>query len=527
MRFFRRCISMLSSAIAATTLATTAYTATPTSTLRVGLVAAENGSLDAPLLSYSDSINLSRLFLEPLYDLAPDGTLVPRLAASQPTVAHNCRRIMITLRNARWSNGAPITGSDVATSINRARSTAHGSFFASFLTAISRVSSPTLQSVRIDLKRTDPTVLRLLQSQLFTPTPSVAVKRHGASWWKSTDAAWSGPYAITSRGSRTIEATRNPRYAIARPKRPARVTVTFTTAAAVRAGLRAGTFDISVQNALGQDEATMGTPLTTTRSAPMASQYLYLNTTSPRLQDSHVRRAIALAVNRASIASTMHGTPLNAILPSTVPGSTDSTSGPRLLSADGTPNVTAASNELASSTWSNTTILRLVYNAGSNNATKVAQSVQSSLADIGIHVTLAPTSTSQISTVGTGISPIKAANDMLLQGWIVDYPDPYDWYQLFMCASVNAGLNASNYCDRSYDAVAKPTTSSLAWPNRIAAFQQLEQKLTGPAGSMPAVPLYQPSDRMDVNDRVLGLRVATDGMIHWDELSLARFTAAR
>jgi ABC-type transport system substrate-binding protein len=523
MRFPRPVVVLLLAlGIVASASVASAAAAAPT-TLRVGLVRTEGGSLDAPLLSYLDAINPTRLFLEPLYDIKPSGALVPRLAAGQPKVTNGGRRITVALRSARWSDGTPIGGADVVASVTRALKPSNGAYFANFLGSVSKVSAASARTVRIDLRRADPIVPKLLASQLFTPTPAHVVRRAGNAWWTSPKAAWSGPYRVTSRTGSTIVGTRNARYPLGGVgARPATVTLRFMSDSALRTSLRSGALDVGLQNMLGKDESVARTPLATTWIETMGTQYLYLNTTSPRLTDPHVRRAIALAVDRAGIATTMHGTPLAGVLPTTVPGGPQSVAGPRLLSTTGSPDPAAATAELAAGSWTSTTKLQLIYVSGSSGAATVAQAVQTSLAAVGVHVVLVPVSSRMMSTVGYGISPVRAANDLVLQGWIADYPDPYDWYQLFLCRSVKDGLNGSNWCSNEYDAAARPLLTEYSWPRRVATFQRLEQLLTGPDGAMPAVPLYQQRDRIDVNRRVRGLRVTSDGVIHWDAIRLAR-----
>jgi ABC-type oligopeptide transport system substrate-binding subunit len=129
-----------------------------------------------------------------------------------------------------------------------------------------------------------------------------------------------------------------------------------------------------------------------------------------------------------------------------------------------------------------------------------------------------------LATVGLGYSPVGKKVDVVLQGWIQDYLDAQDWYQLFICDNVDAGLNSSNYCSEEFDQIYQEALKTVDPDARFEIYKELEAKLTGPDGDMPAAPLYQPTNDTVVQTYVTQggepFELTSTGLLYYENLAI-------
>jgi oligopeptide transport system substrate-binding protein len=72
-------------------------------------------------------------------------------------------------------------------------------------------------------------------------------------------------------------------------------------------------------------------------------------------------------------------------------------------------------------------------------------------------------------------------------GWIGDFVDGINFLELWTCDS---GNNNANFCDPSYDKLVAQARQTQDNQKRYELYAQLEQKLFGPEGSVPFIPIY-------------------------------------
>jgi oligopeptide transport system substrate-binding protein len=77
--------------------------------------------------------------------------------------------------------------------------------------------------------------------------------------------------------------------------------------------------------------------------------------------------------------------------------------------------------------------------------------------------------------------------DVYRLGWIYDFPDPINGLELWTCDS---GNNNTNYCDKDFDALVAQAKEEPDETARFAIYKQLEEKLFGPDGALPIMPIY-------------------------------------
>jgi peptide/nickel transport system substrate-binding protein len=483
--------------------------------LKVGVFQpAERGNLDPSQLSYLDAINMSRLMFLPLYEERASGTLKPVLASGQPIVSRDGRTVTVRLRAARWSDGVPITAANVVTAYTRSRS----SYFHGFLAGIRSVTAVNARTVRFTLRARNGVTPALMTLHILSPLPTHVVNRARNRWTNPGTVVASGPFRLTARTASKWTFVKNPRYFGARHVRLARVEVYVPRSrATLLAGMRNGSYATTLQSSFTPSTSFAGTKVVTQNSPTEGMQYLYINTKT--VTDARVRRAIALAVDRAGIVGITGGGVGTSIAPDNMPLAGTAIAGARLLSSSGAPDVAGAQAQLAGAAVPSRA-LRLIYSRDSGFGLQVATKVRDSLAAIGITVTLVPLSSDVFSTAGYGISPTRSDVDLALQGWIVDYPDLWDYYQLFVCSNVRAGINTSNACDGAYDRLTSGLAAQYRPAGRGAIFAKLEQYLTGPSGSFPAVPLYRQDDRVYRQSWLRAPLPSAAGYIQWDRMAI-------
>jgi oligopeptide transport system substrate-binding protein len=506
---------------------------------------AEPGLFNPAGMSYLDAINAKGYVqFAGLYKLVGDQNEVePNLATGAPEISDDGLTYTIEMRDdAEWSDGEPIVAEDIVTAVNYALDPDTGAYFASFLTEIVGaeeklagkkgpevgVKAIDEHTVEIKLRSVVPWFTQLLTIQIFYPLRADQLEKLGKEYGKSTETAVSGPFKLTEyKPGDKIVYEKNDKYFNADDVKLDTLTFRMigeaTTAAQeferkdLDTGLQNTMFDSAeIDKWKGDDRFVSG--------ETVGSQYMYMNTTNPALSDPKVRQALALAINRKDIVEniTKKGDkPTNIIVPPAVPGSDVWSQGAQdFLSTDGTPDTDKAKDLLSEAGWDAKKSLNLYYSSDSGNASSIAEQIQSNLADAGVKVALKPTGGDVFSTVGYGISPVKSDVDMLLQGWIQDYFDAQDWYQLFYSKNVEAGLNGSNYKSDEFDKIYEEAIKTVDDDARFELYKQLEGQLTGPDGDMPAAPLYVQADATLVQPYVKGFDLIPSGILYWENVSI-------
>ena len=506
----------------------------------------EPGLFNPAGMSYLDAINTKGYVqFAGLYRVVgDDNSIEPWLADGEPEISDDGLTYTIKMRDdAEWSDGEPIVAEDLVTAVNYALEPDTGAYFASFLTGmvgaeeklsgdakgpIDGIKAVDEHTVEITLKEPVPWFTELLTIQIFYPLRADQLEKLGKDYGKSTETAVSGPFKLVEyKPGDSIVYEKNDNYFMADDVDLEKITFRMIAEATTAAQeFERGDLDTGIQNVMfdsaeidkWKDQDTF------VSSETVGSQYMYINTRNKELSDPKVRQALALAINRKDIVEniTKKGdVPTNIIVPPAVPGSDVWAEGAQdFLSTDGAPDTDKAKELLGEAGWDENETLSLYYVSDSGNAAKIAEQIQANLADVGVKVELKPTSGDVFSTVGYGISPVKADVDLLLQGWIQDYLDAQDWYQLFYSKNIDAGLNGSNYASDEFDEIYEEAITTVEPEDRYELYKQLEAKLTGPDGDMPAAPLYVQADATLAQPWVQGFELIPSGILYWENVSI-------
>ena len=123
---------------------------------------------------------------------------------------------------------------------------------------------------------------------------------------------------------------------------------------------------------------------------------------------------------------------------------------------------------------------------------------------LGINVTLDAKESKSVShDLGTGNYQISG-----LSGWQADYPDPQDWFDIFITGS---GNQFSNWSNSQYDADVKKGDTTAKNSDRLAAYSDAQKILVKEA---PVTFLYQAENFYLLSSKVQG-QVATPLDDYW------------
>ncbi|HVE98239.1 MAG TPA: ABC transporter substrate-binding protein [Mycobacteriales bacterium] len=247
--------------------------------------------------------DLAPLWLPGLYRLGPDGVRTPWLAAADPVVSADGRRVVIRLRpDARWSDGSAVTSADVAATWRRAASRP-GPWRPAY-SVLAGVETPDATTAVLVLRTPSTGGARLF----VAPTGVLPAARLAALGAKPYDLrVTGGPFVAAGRtaGLETVWRRTPQPWPGSDPlldEVRAQVVPDFSTAVEL---LRAGRVDAVLPydavNAAGRLRSVDGAEVAAERGRHSVT-VLTMRTTGGPLADVRVRRALALALDRPAFA---------------------------------------------------------------------------------------------------------------------------------------------------------------------------------------------------------------------------------
>ncbi|MCW2920226.1 MAG: oligopeptide transporter, periplasmic oligopeptide-binding protein [Thermoleophilia bacterium] len=524
------------------------------------------GVFDPPKVAYLDSVNrLNALFVN-LYRYSEDGSEMKPFAATElPEISEDGLTYTVKLReDAKWSDGKPLTADDLVFGVQHALDPASGAYFASFMldivgaceynsgkdakencTADYRkeltdgkpesvgVTATDDHTVEFKLVRPVPWFDQLMTLQTFVPLRRDVIEKFGDKWTTPENIVTSGAFTLAEyKPKERIVVEKNPEFWDADDVELDKIT--FRMIGEPKTALREferGRIDLAFMRTAidsADIDRVKGEDYYVSRPS-IETQYAYFNTTNPELSDPKVRQALAIGIDRPSIVEniTKRGDkPMNTVAPDGIPGFDVFSQGAQeFIGAEEGPDVDKAKGLLEEAGWDEKETLDVYFSSDSGNAPQIAEQMQSDWAKIGVKVKLNPTPGDVLATVGLGYSPVGKKVDVVLQGWIQDYLDAQDWYQLFTCDNVAAGLNSSNYCSEDFDKIYEEALKTVDPDARFEIYKELEAKLTGPDGDMPAAPLYQPTNDTVAATYVLQggkpFELTSTGLLYYENLAIS------
>lgn len=227
---------------------------------------------------------------------------------------------------------------------------------------------------------------------------------------------------------------------------------------------------------------------------------LFFNTLDEHFADPHVRRALALALNREALAQALtfgYGEVANTVLPATIRYSTTDTV--KALSLD----PAAAQEELKKSAFPDGFDTTISIASGNNVRLQEAQIVQAAGKAIGINIAI------NAQEIATFRADFRALNfSIMINSAIADFPDADSIFAFQVDPEGFSQCYWTNYKNDEAIALLKAGQVTLDGDERAAIYEELQQIL---ADDVPYIPFYYASRVVGVRDNIEGLVILPNG----------------
>ncbi|HEV1991294.1 MAG TPA: peptide ABC transporter substrate-binding protein [Candidatus Dormibacteraeota bacterium] len=471
-------------------------------TLRV-LLDDQPGSLDPGQTQYQYETAVLRAISEPLLKPSPDLSGVVPAAAQSHEVANGGTVFVFHLRpTGAYSDGAPVRAQDFVYAwqrlIDPRLASPQGTLFANDVLNGDKVSvmdpqrdAATLDAAlatlglkalddntfQVTLSRPDPAFIWLAAMPASAPVRQDIVKKNGDKWAASPDTLiTNGPFMVTEMvRSDHITAIPNPHYWGAKPNLKTIKFLVVNDGAAALTKYKNGELDeMAVQPAQAASvarDASLKQELI--KTPDLTVFWIVFRVNAPLTNNPKLRLAIAQAIDReAFVAQLFQGQAMAAdtFIPRGMRGSSPNRSAQRF-------DVAQARASLAASgiPASQLTALKFSYDQAKDFSKATAKFVHDQLkTNLGIDITLQAL---DANTLGSNLrsGDFQIAGPM---GWSADYPDPANWYHIFMTTSPN---NHAFYQNQQYDNFVRVAKTDSQPDRRDQEYQQAQQMLVGDA----------------------------------------------
>jgi peptide/nickel transport system substrate-binding protein len=436
---------------------------------------------------------------------------VPSLAASYTATAKDTTFTFTLRRGVKFTNGDPVTSADVVFSFLRLQNIADTPSY--LMAGVTSVTAPDADTVVIKTAAPDPALPYVLTNPAMGITDAKAVKAHGgtdakdaatadtATSWLDSNSAGTGPYVLKSfSAAAQVVMTANPHYW--GPDKPHFKTVVY-------AAVDPSTQALDIQR--GTNEVALDIP--TTQAAGMKGQHglsvqLFSSPISYFLFVSDKAAISKVTANPDIQNAIRYGLDYDGLVSLAGPGSVRAAGivPPGFLgalpSSDAIQTDLAKARQYVKASGLSKPAIQLAYATGTTaTAPTLASRIQSSLAKVGITVTLDP----QSSIVG--VQNYRGGKDQMgLFSWAPDYPDPNDYLAFVPGGTVGLRAGwpaAASPALASLAAAAGDTTESQA---RGAQFVTLQQKLNLES---PIYPLVFPGESIVTTSGLTGAQFSS------------------
>jgi len=473
-------------AVVALTLAACSGTASPPSSGTAG-----GASATIPLLRVGLSFNLSTLDetknigannidglgLETLVKFGPQGQVEPDLATSWAqtspvTYVYHLRH------GVKFWDGAPLTATDVAYSLNYDR--AAGSDVAFAFAGVKSISATSPDTVTVTLTQPEASwkyVPAEENAYIFEKKFQLA---HKATFGQpGTLVMGSGPWRIDSLDpTKGAQVTANPHWWGGTVPIQRMAFTFFSSETSAALAFRAGEIDLDPQvNSPKSFAAASGAKLLTTQGCDIG--FFGMNVTQPGWNDVHVRRAVAYALNRTDIIAANGGyaTPIYTLTPPQLLRGVASQS--QISSLLGSLplypyDVTKAKQEMAQSAYPHG-FTATIETPSFGTIPDITQVVVAELAKIGIKLQLKTMQVTAWQSVENG--PAAGRSTAYTTGGCFQ-PDPSTYSDFLGSKNTQPGnWNFADYAPAAVDSLLAQGAATSDSAQRFAAYSKLFMQL--------------------------------------------------
>ncbi len=462
---------------------------------------AEPASLDPALVSDMSSFNVLINLYEGLVSHSPeDGKPIPGVARSWDISDDGLTYTFNLRKNAKWSNGDPVTAHDFVYGWKREltpKLAAEYSFMLHYIknakaynagkiTDFNQVGVKAMSDHKlvVTLENPTPFFLGLLQHQSACPVHQKTVEKYGKMddrnnpWSKVENVVTNGAFLLTEwRSQDRLILEKNPLYWDAKNVRLNKayfytVDSQLTEERLFRSGQIHGTNRLLASKIKTYRE---NSPEFLRIDPEIANYYFDLNNTKPPFNNKLVRKAFAMSIDREAIVKyvTKGGEkPTGTFTPFNMTGYKNPVEIPY--------NVAQAKKYLAEAGYpegKGFPKVELIYNTSENHKA-IAETVQQMWKkNLGVHVGLA----NQDWKVFIKTRESRSY-DIARDGWTGDYNDPNTFLEINMTGNAQ---NNSGYTNKDYDALIVQANKTRDQKKRMALFKKAEEILLEDAAVVP------------------------------------------
>ena len=427
---------------------------------------------------------------------APDGSeLLPGLA-ERYEVSDDGLTYTFYLRDAKFSDGSPITAEDVVFSFLRLRDQ-EDSAYNSMFQVIEDVEAADDKTVVFTLKY--PAAPFLGSVEMFNAgiVPKAAVEEMGDEAFAQNPVS-SGPFMLKEwRPNDRLILERNPNYW--REGMPyldeveiIEVTDENTRVSMLRAGeveVISGTPWSQVDTLIAEEDVRV--PL----DPSSIINIILINHDAPPLDDVRVRQAIARAIDTRSVVEAVtfgYGEPANSTLPNAL----------QYYDADlpAIPYAPEEAKALLEEAGATGESIEIMITSGSSYNTQIAQLLQAQLGAVGLNVTIAtvdtPTWWDKVTTADYDITP---------SWWYNETTDPDQAVRWALCGSCGNSSFYSYYENPEVDALVEEAVRETDPAARGELYSEIQRIALE---EVAQIPLYYPPYTIAMSDQVEGLMLS-------------------
>ncbi len=481
---------------------------------------AEPQSLDPHVMTGTPEINIGNALFEGLVTINPN-TLEPEPGVAEHWSFSDDRRVITFYLNpaARWSNGDPVTADDFVWSWRRSLSPDLGNVNAALLFPIRNaqafatgaITDPQALGFRalgpntleVSLNEPTPYFIYLLSSFFAYPVHRQTIEKFGAAtdrftqWTRPGNIVTNGPFRLTDwQLNRRIVVEKNPNYWNADTVRLQGVVFhPIDSAVTEERMFRANQLHYTQSVPLGKIALYKSMANSPYVQAPLLGTYYYMfNTTEPPLDDIRVRRAMAMAIDRETLADTVlqnTSLPAYSFIPPGMPGYQ-----PSALIAYDTRTAKELMAEAGHPNGENWPAVEVTFSSAENNR-KIAVAMQQMWKDV-LNIDVTVTNLEWKVYLDT---LVQMNYQLANAGWFADFIDPSAFLSIFV---TDGGNNATGFANPRFEDLVYRQAPRAATPElRMTLFHEAEAILIE---EMPIIPLFSSTSKHLLQPSVRGLR---------------------
>lgn len=430
---------------------------------------------------------------------APDGKAIPAIAASWEASADGLTWTF-HLRDAKWSDGVPVTADDFVYAYRRILDPKTASIYAYLVTilkngqAVNDGKAPLSavgaaardpRTLVLTLEHPAPYMPQLLMHQSFYPVPRHVVEKLGDAWVRPGAYVSDGAYMLASfRLGDHVELVKNPRFYDAAHVCVDRINY-YPTNDVVSAERRVerGELDINTTFQSNRLQHIRQAMPGYARPAPvLATYYLSFNTRNVApLKDIRVRRALSEAIDREFVAYKLQRAGQRPAYSFVPPGVSNYAYGARLRWADKpfAERQAEARALLAQAGYGPRHPLKLeIKSASATETLLLMEAVQADWRAIGVEATIVQNE-SQIAFAAYRNRDFQVGS----MSWYADFDDPVTF--LGLLKSDTGAQNYGDYKSPAFDALLLKADNEPDAAKRAQILKAAEQRMLDDEGMAP------------------------------------------